>query len=99
MGVSTVEKTKRDQWAILLQALGSQVSWEPSAWKEPDIGRLEEDGRRKSLGGQLGKGGPGDLSDVNKGGGWNDMRAEMSRVLETVESSLDFILKNPLKDL
>ena len=61
---------------------------------------MEEDGRRKSLGGQLGKGGPGDLSDVNKGGGWNDMRAEISRVLETVESSLDFILgvKNPLKD-
>lgn len=48
----------------------------------------------------MGKGGPGDLSDVNKGGGWNDMRTEMSRVLETVESSLDFILgvKNPLKD-
>lgn len=36
----------------------------------------------------------GDLSDVNKGGGWNDMKAEMSGVLETMESSLDFILRN-----
>ena len=43
--------------------------------------------------GQLGKRRAGDLSDVNKGGGWNDRRAEMSRVLETVGSSLDFILR------
>ena len=56
-----------DKWALLFQALGSWVSWEPSAWKEPGTGRLEEGGRRKSLVGQLGKGGPGDLSDVNKG--------------------------------
>ena len=30
------------------------------------------------------------MTSVNKG---NDMRAEMGRVLETVESSLDFILR------
>ena len=41
----------------------------------------------------MGQGVPGDLSDVNKGGGWNDMRAELSGVLETAESSLDFILR------
>lgn len=35
---------------------------------------------------------PGDLSDVSIGREWNDVRAEMGRVLETMESSLDFIL-------
>ena len=47
----------------------------------------------------MGQGVPGDLSDVNKGGGWGDRRAGISRALETVESSLGFILgvKNPLK--
>ena len=79
--------------SLVFQALGSQVSWETSAWKEPDIGIFEEDGKGKSLVGQLGKRRPGDLSDMNKGGGRNDMKAEMSRVLETVGSSLDFILR------
>ena len=48
--------------------------------------------KKQELGEPVGQGVPGDLSDVNKGGGWGDMRAGISRALETVESSLGFIL-------